>query len=334
MNRMFEVEVTRGALVESRHLVAAAIVRADGTRLASWGDVDAPVYPRSALKPLQALPLLASGAADAFGLEPKHLALACASHNGEAVHVAIVRGWLDRLGLAGTALECGTHPPIDAEAVRALAGAAPGPEHNNCSGKHCGLLSLALHHGAPTQGYIGYDHPVQRELRAILSPVLDVALDAAPWGVDGCGIPNYGIPLAQLALGFARLSEPSSLPPSLQRPAQRVTAAMLAEPYLVAGRGRFDTAVMEHRPGALIVKGGAEGVCAAGVLPDGLGIALKVADGARRAVDVAMAALLRLAGVFDAANLEALARYAAPPIHNVSGLAVGALRAAFGKGNI
>jgi L-asparaginase II len=328
---MMFVEATRGTLVESRHAVSAAIVRADGTVLDAWGDVETPVYPRSALKPLQALPLLASGAAERLRLDPARIALACASHNGEAIHVDGVRAWLADLGLPPTALECGTHPAIDddtAQQMRALQ-QAPGPEHNNCSGKHCGMLSLALHRDIATAGYIRHGHPVQHELRELLSPVLQLDLAKAPWGVDGCGIPTYGVPLKQLAHAIAQLAAPENLPAATRAAGRQVADAMSAAPYLVAGRNRFDTALMQHRPGTLLIKGGAEGVCVAGLRDRGVGIALKIGDGARRAVDVAMAALLRKAGALDDDDLAALATYAAPVLRNVAGDPVGALRAAF-----
>jgi L-asparaginase II len=307
------VEATRGPLVESRHLVDAALVDAAGAVVEAHGAIDDPVYPRSACKPLQALPLVESGAADAFGLSQRELALACASHNGEPVHVEAVLAWLARLGLSDDDLECGAHlprqEPVLAEFVRS--GAALRQAHNNCSGKHAGMLTTAVHLGEPTRGYIGREHPAQRRVAAAMGELCGVRL--AAFGIDGCGIPAFALPLRALALGMARLPG---------RPAgRRIVEAMIAEPYMVAGRGRACTELMQAANGAVALKTGAEGVYMATLPAQGLGVALKARDGAGRGAEIAVAMLLGRLGALP----QELARRS---IRNVCGLAVGELRAA------
>lgn len=323
------IEVTRGDMVESRHQVVAAMVRADGTVLQSWGDASSLTYARSSLKPLQACAVL-EGSVGKFEFSEEQIALACASHNGEGVHQAVVRDWLKQLRLGTEHLECAAHEPTDVAEAHDLvrAGRKPGNEHNNCSGKHCGLLTLARALQVDATGYVDYNHPVQIELRRSISAMLDYRLDDAFWGIDGCSIPTYAMPLTVLARAFGRLASrpaPSASSPSCS---QRIFDAMTRYPYLVAGRNRFDTAVMELLPGRLVVKGGAEGVCAAGIADDGIGLALKVVDGGRRGADVAMAALLAHAGVLDAAHLTKLGDFATTPIRNAAGTLVGVIRAA------
>jgi L-asparaginase II len=324
------VEVTRGDMVESVHRAAIAVVAADGAVELSCGDIEHPVYPRSAIKPLQALPLLETGAADAFGLSDVEIALACASHSAEPRHVAAVAAWLKRIGCNQEDLECGGHAPMDAAAANALTagGVRPSALHNNCSGKHTGFLSGARHMGEPTAGYIGYDHPVQRRVRAALAEMCGVDVAQAPVGIDGCGIPQYGMPLRAIALGMARLAAPGRLLPARKAAIERVRRAMAAEPFLVAGTDRFDTAVMTATEGKILVKGGAEGVYAA-ILPDRrLGVALKIDDGAKRAAEAAAGHVLRRLGAIPEAAATRLASYLRPNVHNVVGRLVGEVRPA------
>jgi L-asparaginase II len=324
------VEVTRGDMIESRHRAAVVAVGADGRVALAAGDVERPVYPRSAIKPMQALPLVETGAADAFALGDAELALACASHSGEPRHVAAVAAWLGRIGCTQSDLECGAHAPVDAGAAKALATGRTRPSalHNNCSGKHTGFLTIARHMGEPTGGYIAYDHPVQRRVRSALAELCGCDLAAAPNGIDGCGIPQYGIPLRALALGMARLAAPERLPPARRSAIARIRAAMAAEPFLVAGSGRFDTAVIEATTGAVLIKTGAEGVYAA-ILPwRGLGLALKVDDGAKRAAEVALGHALRRLGALSDAAAARLGSFLEPVIPNVAGRAVGRIRIA------
>jgi len=326
------VEVTRGAMVESRHRGSAAVVDGAGRVAFAWGDTAHPVYARSALKPLQALPLVESGAADAFGLGPRELALACGSHHGEAVHVAAVSAWLARIGLGAGDLECGAHPPVDPDAAKALiaSGAAPSALHNNCSGKHAGFLATARHLGEPVRNYVAPEHPVQRRVLATLEAMTGCDLSDAPRGTDGCGIPVIGIPLVGLARAMARMGAPQNLPPARAAAARRLLDAMAAEPLMVSGSTGFATALLRAAGDRVRAKPGAEGVYAAALPRLGLGIALKIEDGAARAAEVAMASLLlRHAGLDDAerAAVQALSR---PPISNVAGMTVGEIAAAPG----
>jgi len=324
------VEVTRGPLVESRHAVDAAVVDASGALVAAWGEVDRPIYPRSASKPLQALPLVESGAADAFGLGAKELALACASHSGEPVHVETVRAWLGRLGLSEADLECGAHPPRGGMPLEHFirSGTALGPAHNNCSGKHSGMLSHAVHRGEPIAGYVEHEHPVQRRVAAALGELCGVDLANWPRGVDGCSIPTFAIPLESLALGLARFANPDALAPERQAACRRLAAAMWEEPYMVAGLGRCCTAILGAAAGRVVAKTGAEGVYVAGLVGRGLGLAVKARDGAGRAAEVALLALLVHLAALDEAARTALAPFAAPEVRNVRGRVVGRLAAA------
>jgi L-asparaginase II len=321
------IEVTRGAMVESRHIGAAAIMRPDGKVVESWGDIDAPVMARSAIKPIQAIPLLESGAADRFGLTDTQLSLACASHNGEARHVAAVRDWLTRIGLSEADLECGAHAPgrlpIFERFVRE--GTPLTAAFNNCSGKHTGFLSTAVHLDEPTKGYIRADHPVQTRITAIYGELGRVDLSRAPAGSDGCGIPTLGVPLRAMATAMAAMADPSQLKQARVAAIVRIRAAMSAEPFFMAGTGRFCTRINAALPGVAQIKTGAEGVYC-GMLPMlGVGVALKIWDGTGRAAEVAMASILRHLGVLDAGRYSDAVN---PPILNVVGARVGDIRPA------
>ena len=326
------VEVTRGATVESRHRGAAVIVDSEGHRLAAWGDIDRAVFPRSSVKPLQALPLLESGAAARFRVSDRELALACGSHGGEPEHVATAGEWLARLGRTDADLVCGPHPPINEAAAAALVRADRQPSrlHNNCSGKHLGFLTLAMHVGAPLQAYGHPDHPVQRLVRRVLSEMGGTALTSAPVAGDGCGVPVIGMPLAAIARGFARLARPAELPVERADAVRRVVSAMTAHPHLVGGTDRFDTLVLASGSGAVVVKGGAEGVCAALILRPAVGIALKIDDGAKRAAETAMAALLALYCNGEGPLGETIAAFRQRPVLDTRGLPVGVVRPAPG----
>lgn len=318
------VEVTRGDMVESRHRGAAAIVDSDGRVISAWGDIESPVYSRSALKPIQAIPLIESGAADQFGLGDAEIALACASHGGEPRHTETVAAWLKKIGLSVQDLECGVQTPSYGPAAEALLlkGEKPTALNNNCSGKHTGFLSVAVHKGEKTKGYIKLEHPVQQRILGVLEQLTDINLDAAPKGIDGCGIPVIGVPLGRLALAFARMAKPATLPNPRIAAIARIRRAMAAEPFMVAGSGRFCTRVMQVLGERAVVKTGAEGVYIAILRDKGLGIALKIDDGGTRASEVVLAALLQRCGVFDPA-LESALRV---PILNRAGLQVGEVR--------
>ncbi len=322
------VEVLRGEMVESRHCGAYAVVDAAGGVVLAQGDVEHPVYARSAIKPLQALPLVETGAAARYGLGRKEIALACASHNGTPAVVDAVEAWLNRIGLSRDDLECGADPPIDSAAAQALvrAGQPPSALHNNCSGKHAGFLTTASHCGEPTRGYIGAQHPVQRRVLATLSSMTGLDLERAPHGTDGCGIPVIGIPLKAMARAMARLADPAGLAAERAAAAGRILEAMAAEFLIVAGASRFTREVMRVAAATVRLKPGAEGVSCAALPQHGLGIALKVDDGAGRAADVAMGALLVRLGMLDPAQAGAIEAVLRPPVKNVVGRTVGELR--------
>jgi L-asparaginase II len=288
------VEVTRGPLVESRHRGAIAVVDAHGNRLAVVGDAAGTVFPRSAVKLIQALPLVESGAAEAFGFGAEELALACASHSGERRHVAIVMRMLEKCGRTLADLECGVQVPSNRAAADALVrvGAAPSPLHNNCSGKHAGFICLACHLGADPKGYVAPDHPVQRAVTATLAATTGAALGADVFAVDGCSIPAYAIPLDRLALAFARLVTGEGEPPERAAAARRLFDACMGNPSLVGGAGRFCTEVMANFSGRVFVKTGAEGVYCGAIPEIGIGIAVKCDDGATRAAETMVAAVL------------------------------------------
>ncbi|WP_404926909.1 asparaginase [Mesorhizobium sp. ORM16] len=322
------IEVLRGAIVESAHRGAVAVFDADGKPVLEIGDTSRPVFPRSAVKAIQALPLVESGAADAYGFGNRELALACASHSGEPAHVELARSMLARAGLDGSALECGAHWPSSHDATIALAraGGSPNALHNNCSGKHSGFLCTCVHSGIEPHGYVRADHALQEMVRDAMQAVTGARHGADERATDGCSIPTYGVPLKSFALGFARMVTGTGLGPGRARAAKRLLSACMAEPFFVAGTGRADLALMQAAPGRIFAKGGAEGVhCAA--LPElGLGIALKCDDGAGRAAEsmvaVIIARLLRADEVLAAKLLE----MANAPIESRIGAKVGALR--------
>ena len=324
------VEVTRGPLVESRHRGAIAVIDATGRAVVSLGDVAAPVFPRSAVKAIQALPLVESGAADALGFGNAELALAAASRSGEPRHVETAEAMLAAVGRSPADLECGSHMPMSSVAERALirAGHPAGPQHNNCSGKHAGFICTACHLGLDPRGYVEPDHPVQREVTAVLSALTETRLDATNRGIDGCSIPAHAIPLDRLARAFARMATGEGLGPARAAAARRIIDACMAEPFMVAGSGRFCSGIMPLFPGRLMAKVGAEGVyCAA--LPDlGLGVALKIDDGAARAAEVAMAAVAAAVLVPDGSVPAAVEALRTPPLRNRRGIVVGVVRPA------
>jgi L-asparaginase II len=288
------VEVVRGDLVESRHAGAIAIADAQGRRVLALGEVERPVFPRSAVKALQAIPLVESGAADAFGLTDEELAVACASHSGDGVHVAAVRSLLVKAGLDESHLACGVHWPVSDKATRDLikAGRRPQAVHNNCSGKHAGMLAAAVHLGFDPHGYEHPEHPLQAMIAGIISETCGVRLERDGMGIDGCSLPTWSLPLDALARGMARFGSGKDMPPTRAAAAKRLMQACFAAPVLVAGEGRFDTIALRALAPNLFVKGGAEAVHCAALPGLGLGIALKIDDGAKRGAERALAEVL------------------------------------------
>jgi L-asparaginase II len=321
------VEAFRGGMAESRHRGAVAIVDADGAILLALGDVTRPIFPRSAVKPLQALPLVESGAADRYALGDEKLALACASHSGEPAHVEGVARMLAKANLDPSALACGAHWPISQQAAFALARTgSPAALHNNCSGKHAGFLCVACAMGADRAGYWKPEHVVQREVRAVLEDLGGEALTEDCRAVDGCSVPTWAMPLGNLARGFARFGTGHGLAAARGRAAARLRAACAQKPWHVAGTGRFCTEIMQVMGARVLVKTGAEGVFC-GALPGlGLGIALKCDDGAGRAAEAIMAALIARLLPLNDQEQATLTRFAEPVLRNWNGIEVGALR--------
>lgn len=324
------VEITRGGVVESFHHGALAVLDADGKVVLSLGDIDRPIFPRSAVKGFQALPLIESGAAEKFGLTDAEIAMACASHSGEARHAETAARTLAKAGLDATCLECGAHWPMGEKAARALAasGALPSALHNNCSGKHSGFVCVAVQEGFDPRGYIQPAHPLMREITASLAAMTDYDLTSTAVGVDGCSIPTFAIPLRNIAHGFAKFGTGQGLGPARAKAAARLRKAVAAEPFFVAGSERFDTVVMEALRERAFTKTGAEGVYCAALPEVGLGIALKIEDGAGRAAETVMAALL--ARFLDLSEAEAAIVMPRTdfPMKNWNGIEVGRMRAA------
>ena len=321
-----EVGVVRGKETESTHRVHAVIARDDGSIVAGHGDPQRRTFPRSAVKAIQALALLESGAADRFGFDPAELALACSSHSGTPLHVETARSMLAKAGLEVSALECGAHWPLEDTSARALArvGDDPCPLHNNCSGKHAGFLAVARHLGLDPAGYVAPDHPVQKRVTATLAEVCSVGLSSANRGTDGCSIPTYALPLSSLATGFARIGTGGTLSPVRRQACERLRRAVAANPLLLAGPGRFDSRVTAACGPRVFLKSGAEGVLCAAIPEAGLGIALKTEDGSQRASEVAMTELLLKWLPSPTADEQALLQeLRLPPLKNWRGVQVG-----------
>ncbi|AZO15981.1 asparaginase [Mesorhizobium sp. M2A.F.Ca.ET.043.05.1.1] len=321
------VEVTRGSVVESGHRGAVSVFDADGKPVWEIGDTDRPVFPRSAVKAIQALPLVESGAADAYGFGNRELALACASHSGEPAHVELARAMLARAGLDKTALECGAHwPNHEATIALARAGDVPSALHNNCSGKHAGFLCTCVHSGIAHQGYVKEGHAQQEMVRDAMQSVTGAAHNTDNSAVDGCSIPTYAVPLKSFAQGFARMATGRGFSPERAKAAKRLLSACMAEPFLVAGTGKADVALMQAAPGRIFVKTGAEGVYCAALPELGLGIALKCDDGAGRGAEVMIAAVLAKLLRADEAVAARLTQLAHPAVESRIGVKVGLLR--------
>jgi L-asparaginase II len=318
------VEVWRGDVLESRHRGHVVVCDASGTVIAAWGDPAAVILPRSSCKMLQALPLVESGAADAAWLGTEQLALACASHRGAAIHVKRVARWLEGLGLDDSDLRCGPQVPSDAPERHRLRdlGVAPCQMHNNCSGKHAGFLTLnrALKGGAE---YVEVTHPVQLAVRAAFEEMCGE--DVAGWGIDGCSAPNFAVSVTGLARAMARMADPQGLAPARRAAAHRLVDAMRAHPVLISGEGGACTELMEAMDRRVAVKFGAEASYVA-ILPEqGLGVALKIEDGAPRGSECAIAAILVRLGVLDAAHPLARQRLN-PPVPNRRDIVTGEIR--------
>jgi L-asparaginase II len=329
-------EALRGGIVESAHRGAVAVLDATGAVHSAWGDIDRPIFPRSAVKVLQALPLVESGAAERFGLNDEELALACASHGGESFHTATAASMLAKAGVDVQALECGTHWPYHDAAIKALAAAGQQPSalNNNCSGKHAGFVCLGClmaegdDRRAFLRGYVKPEHPVMREVTAALQASTGYDLSKTAVGTDGCSIPTYAIPLRHLAHAFARVATGQGLRPGHAAAAQRLRQAVARAPQMVAGTGRLDTRLMQRLGERVFCKVGAEGVYCAALPTLGLGVAVKMDDGNNaRACEVVLAALLARLLPLDGDEASFVQGLADVPLVNWNGIEVGRLRA-------
>jgi L-asparaginase II len=333
------VEVTRGSITESRHRGNVVAVEGDGRVVASLGAPETVTYLRSASKPHQAIPLVASGAADRFRLDEQEIAIACGSHSGEPMHTETVSRMLHKLGLDESALKCGVHEPYSEETARSLRerGERPTQLHNNCSGKHSGMLALALHLGAPLGDYDRPSSPVQLAIGRAIEKFSGVPLEDIAVSVDGCGVPAFGVTIGTMALMAARLVVPrGDWDTGTREACGRVVSAMRRHPEMVEGTREMDTEIMLHTKGRLVSKVGAEGVYTAAALPceewpTGVGVALKLEDGdpEERARPVVAVETLRQLGLLRAAELKALSRFAGATLCNHRGDVVGEVRSAF-----
>jgi len=338
-NPIVLVEARRDPVVESSHSGSLAVCDPSGRLLAYAGDPDALVFLRSSAKPFQLLPLLESGAADALGFSEAEIAIACASHSGTDEHVAVLQGLQDRLGLSESLLQCGVHDPYDDDTYdhMLLRGEDPSANRNNCSGKHTAMLALAMHWGVSLENYLESQHPVQQAILQAVAGLCGLRPEEVTLGVDGCSAPVFAVPLRNAAMAYARLVDPTDLPPERAAACRRITQAMLRYPYLVAGPGRFDTALMRSGGGVLLAKGGAEGYQAVGILPAGIasgrgaGLTLKICDGDPngRARSAAALEVLRQLHVTAAILSPELDGFDRRPLRNWRGVQVGEIEPCF-----
>lgn len=315
------LETTRGDIVESIHYGALAVVDSGGKLFASIGDPQQVVYLRSSAKPFQALPFVEAGGVEHFGLTPKELALICASHSGTEEQVAVARAIQTKVGIQEDQLQCGIHPPSNSDTYKTMLrrGEEPSINHNNCSGKHSGMLAHAQLKELPLTNYLDPEHGVQRSILQTFAEMCDLPTEEIIVGTDGCSAPNFAVPLYNAALAWARLVDPSDLSPKREAACQSITEAMSSHPDMVAGPGRFDTLLMGTGRGKIVSKGGAEGYAAVGLLPGALeegsralGFVIKIADGDSRGRAVGSAAVetLRQLGGLDEEQMQALKKFA------------------------
>ncbi len=347
MSQPVLVEVRRGYIVESRHRGSIVAVEPDGRVIARVGDEYTISSTRSAIKPIQAIPVITSGAADRFELSPREIALICGSHSGEPMHTEAVQALLTRIGLGERALLCGAHRPYSEQAAKnlELSGRPFSQLHSNCSGKHVGMIATAVHLGIALDDYVSPSHPIQRAITSLLKRIGGIE-DEPPIAIDGCSAPTFAVSIASLALSFARLVDSLSEEIDAANPldereraaARRIIGAMTSHPEMVAGSaGRLDTDLMRATAGRLICKIGAEAVYAIGVLPcerfpRGLGVAMKIEDGASRGLNPTVVETLVQLEVLGCEQSKELAAYHSEKIINFRGLEAGEVRAIFNLG--
>lgn len=333
------VELTRGGIVESIHLGALAAVDSDGILLAAFGNSDMVSFPRSSMKPFQALPLVENGGMEAFGLTDEELAIICASHAGTNEHVRVLKSIHQKVGLQLSDLQCGVHWPIDKETTfqMRLLGETPDSYRHNCSGKHSGMLTQAKLLEQSLDDYLTPVHLVQQNIRRAVSSMCGIHRDDMIFGVDGCSAPVYAMPLSSFAWAIARLVDPVNLDEERQIACQRITSAMIAYPEMVAGPGQLDSVLMQVMNGKVIAKGGAEGYQLIGVMPGaiaenskGIGIAFKIADGdpSRRATQRVVVEMLKALGFEAEMASEVFASFNQPILRNFRGIEIGNIRLA------
>ncbi len=322
------IELYRGGTLESTHFGAVAVVDTQGRLLASAGDALRTVFTRSTLKALQALPFMQAGGPQLFGFSRENVAMMCASHSGEAMHVAQVQGMLDKAGLTHRTLQCGCHVPYYVEAGLGPPPATLDERHNNCSGKHAGFLAHCVQQGWPVGNYLAPGHPLQQAIRRDVARAVGLAPDELKIGIDGCSAPNYAVPLAHLARGYARLSSGSG-DAEFGESFMQLTDAMTAHPDLVSGTGRSDQAFMRAGRGDWVTKAGADGVQAFASRGRGQAFALKISDGNKTAVNAATVAVLDQLGWLDARQREELRPWRSEAIANARGTQVGDRKPAF-----
>lgn len=331
MNPAAAAHVLRGGMVECTHYADLVVVDTEGTIQASFGDPHLVFYLRSAAKPLQAVTVLNTGAAERFGLEPDEVAVICASHSAAAMHLAAVRSILRKIGLEETALQCGVHAPEDPETAESLraAGQSPGPIHNNCSGKHAGMLAACLCLGADVETYLSLEHPVQQANLATICRLSGAAPEEVRVGIDGCGVPTWGISLAQAARAFSRLARPEAAAPEDRAALQAISWAMRQHPALVSHEGSFHAELMAQSEGDFVVKGGAEGSICLACRRAGWGLAMKVRDGSTRAQPTIVLEALRQLELLSPPSFQRLARFFRPAVTNARNEVVGEIVPAF-----
>ena len=315
----------RGNAIENRHRGAMAVVDTSGRVFASLGDVQRAVFPRSAIKFLQAIPFVESGAIEAFGLDDRHIALACASHNGEPIHAGLAQDWLERIGCSVDDLECGAELPLHQATQFELMSEGRGPQrvHHNCSGKHLGFLSTCKQKGEQTHNYRLYNHAAQKRWFDVIENTSNSRMNQMAWGYDGCAIPTIALPLQRIALSMARFGDVASFDSARRAAVERIHAAVATHPYLVAGKERLCTALMELLAPDILIKVGAAGVYTAVLVRHGLGIALKIDDGHDGAARVALGAVLSHVGVLPSDKAQALSEYFLPSLNNSRGETIG-----------
>lgn len=322
------VKVSRGGMTESIHRGVIAICDSDGGVYKKLGDIERPIYARSAIKAIQAIPVVESGASEAFGMDSAEIALCCASHRGEAIHVDRVISWLKRLGLCEQYLECGPQMPSNQDAAKALIleNSPATRAHNNCSGKHAGMITTAVHLGEPINGYVSQDHQIQIRLIRLMEELGDINLCKTARGIDGCGIPVFGIPVKNVAIAMAKMADPKRLTNERQSACNIIAQSCKANPLMISGTGSFNSLIQSEVPDGCIVKTGAEGICTASIPHLGLGVCLKIDDGAGRAASALMLSILNQLAVIDDAGVKRINRSEVTEIRNWSGHLVGQIQ--------